>query len=215
MRPLVLSRASDSAPRTWNGTATALWSLYHFNPSSKSRKRSRRRGVASRRDEESCAGLPDNVKLRGPSMAKVTALSLLRLMASQVSSAALARHPYLCPLDHHSPSRARRDAQELRWQGKAAVLMLKMLVEAAREHGAAATAANRQCTSRGGARKSEPRRGSWCSCGRCGAWSGSWPLWIALCMARTQPTRTAPLPQQLGRPRNRFRTTIKASISGR
>ena len=94
MRPLVLSRASDSAPRTWNGTATALWSLYHFNPSSKSRKRSRRRGVASRRDEESCAGLPDNVKLRGPSMAKVTALSLLRLMASQVSSAALARHPY-------------------------------------------------------------------------------------------------------------------------
>ena len=46
--------------------------------------------------------------------------------------------------------------------------MLKMLVEAAREHGAAATAANRQCTSRGGARKSEPRRGSWCSCGRCG-----------------------------------------------
>ena len=47
--------------------------------------------------------------------------------------------------------------------------MLKMLVEAAREHGAAATAANRQCTSRGGARKSEPAsrlvvllRALWC-----------------------------------------------------
>ena len=94
MRPLVLPRLFDSALRTWSGTATVLRSLYHFNPSSKSRKRSRRRGVASRRDEESCAGLPDDVKLRGPSMAKVTALSFLRLMASQVSSAALARHPY-------------------------------------------------------------------------------------------------------------------------
>ena len=93
MRPLVLSPASDSAPRTWNGTAAARRSLYHFNPSSKSRKRSRRRGVVSRRDEESCAELPDNVKLRDPSSAKVAALSLLGLVASQVSSPALARHP--------------------------------------------------------------------------------------------------------------------------
>ena len=90
----MLSRLSDSALRTLNNTAAALRPLYGFNPSSERRKCSSRRGVASRRDEESCAGLPDNVKLRGPSMAKVTALSLLRLMASQVSSAALARHPY-------------------------------------------------------------------------------------------------------------------------
>ena len=93
MRPLVLSPASDSAPRTWNDTTAARQSLYHFNPSSKSRKCSRRRGVVSRRDEESCAELPDNVKLRDSSSAKVAALSLLGLVASQVSSPALARHP--------------------------------------------------------------------------------------------------------------------------
>ena len=51
-------------------------------------------GSACRRDEESCASLPEHVKMRDPSTAKVAALSLLELVASQVSSPALARHPY-------------------------------------------------------------------------------------------------------------------------
>ena len=85
----------------------------------------------SRRDEESCAELPDNVKLRDPSSAKVAALSLLGLVASQVGSPALARHPSFQTSDftraHPSPSRARRGPQELRWQGKAATSMLILL----------------------------------------------------------------------------------------
>ena len=51
-------------------------------------------GSACRRDEESGASLPEHVKMRDPSTAKVAALSLLELVASQVSSPALARHPY-------------------------------------------------------------------------------------------------------------------------
>ena len=104
----MLLRLSDSALRTWNNTAAALRPLYGFNPSSKtkSRKRSRRRGVASRRDEESCAELPDNIQLRDPSLAKVAALSLLGLVAAKVSSPALARSPYALWLITRHPALA-------------------------------------------------------------------------------------------------------------
>ena len=140
MRPLVLSPASDSAPRTWNGTTAALRSLYDFNPSSKSRKRSSRRGVTRRRDEESCAELPDKVKLRDPSSAKVAALSLLALVAAKVSSHDLARHPSSLWLFTRHPALAVcLRSYALRWQGKAATSMLILLVEAASVHGIAAT----------------------------------------------------------------------------
>ena len=102
----MLPRLSDSALRTLNNTAAALRPLYGFNPSSKSRKRSSRRGVASWRDEESCAELPDNVKLRAPSLAKVAALSLLGLVAAKVSSPALARSPYALWLITRHPALA-------------------------------------------------------------------------------------------------------------
>ena len=105
--PRALSCVRLCSSDLWNGTAAARRSLYHFNPSSKSRKRSRRRGVVSRRDEESCAELPDNVKLRDPSSAKVAALSLLGLVASQVSSPALARHPSSLWLITRHPALAR------------------------------------------------------------------------------------------------------------
>ena len=118
------------------------------------------------------------------------------------------RPPPLCTLDHHSPSRARRVPQELRWQGKAVSSILILLVEAARVHGVAATAALRQCTSRGAARQAEPRRGSWCSRGRCGAWSGSWPSWSSPSMPITQPTRTAPSVPLLGRARGRWGPSV-------
>ena len=55
----------------------------------------------------------------------------------------------------------------LLWQGVAMRSALKLLGKAARVHGSAEMAAIRQCTSRGAARKAEPRRGSWCSRGLC------------------------------------------------
>ena len=48
--------------------------------------------------------------------------------------------PLLCTLAHHSPSRPRRDAQELRWQGKTPRFHLKLLEEAARAQGHASAA---------------------------------------------------------------------------
>ena len=102
----MLPRLSDSALRTLNNTAAALRPLYGFNPSSERRKCSSRRGVASRRDEESCEELPDNVQLRDPSFAKVAALSLLGLVAANVSSPALARSPHALWLITRHPALA-------------------------------------------------------------------------------------------------------------
>ena len=149
----MLPRLSDSALRTWNNTAAALRPLYGFNPSSKSRKRSSRRGVASWRDEESCAELPDNVKLRAPSLAKVAALSLLGLVAAKVSSHALARHPSSLWLISRHPALAVMLRTALARQGGG--------VDAHAARGSCARARDR-CYGRGSA-VHEPRR---CSASR-------------------------------------------------
>ena len=68
--------------------------MYHFNPISKSRTHARERGVTTQRDEESCARLPDSIKLRSHSSAKVAAICPAMLAVSKVSSPAPARHPH-------------------------------------------------------------------------------------------------------------------------
>ena len=68
--------------------------MYHFNPISKSRTHARERGVTTQRDEESCARLPDSIKLRSHSSAKVAAICPAMLVVSKVSSPAPARHPH-------------------------------------------------------------------------------------------------------------------------
>ena len=59
----------------------------------RSRRCSSRACTASRASEQGCARLPDSIKLRSPSSAKVAALSSLVAMPYLVSSPALARPP--------------------------------------------------------------------------------------------------------------------------
>ena len=202
MRPLVLSRASDSAPRTWNGTAAALRSLYHFNSSSKSRKRSSRRGVACRRNEESCASLPAYFSMRDRSTTKAAGLRLAVQMASKVSSAAtvrlpfaflhITRHPVLFTCVRIRGGKASRCAFDSSGSAKLpkheGSRAQRGLAAHKPQHGSASRAASRLMV----------------LYGRRAAWSGSWPRWSAPCMPSAQTTRTATLPPLLGRAGDSF-----------
>ena len=101
------------------------------------------------------------------------------------------RAPSLCPPAHHSPSRARRVCQELRWQGTTARFRLELREEAARPRGQAAAA--RLAPLRCAGLRSRP--------GRVVAREPARPLWCmerlmaalhAPFLPRAQPTRTAP-----------------------
>ena len=144
-----------------------------FKSTRQSRKRSSRACSARRAEEQSCAELPDSIKLRDLSSPKVAALSSLVAMPYLVSSPALARHPsaHLLIICHPALAVLLRTAVARRGDALSS--------QAARQSCSCMRvcicSAGSVLTSRGAARQAESRRGSWCSRRRCGAWIGSWP----------------------------------------
>ena len=111
------------------------------------------------------------------------------------SELARTRPPPLCPSAHHSPSCARRAAQDCCGKARRCALLsscsAKLLVHAG---------VHLQCgksRSRAAALLGKPSRvAARGARGRCGAWIGSWTSWISPSMHMTQPIRTAPLPRR-------------------
>ena len=123
------------------------------------------------------------------------------------------RTPPLCPSAHHSPSRARRTAQDCCGKANRCALLsscsVKLLMHADKRlpRGRHLSEARRASAGRASPRLAGLR-------GRREAWTSSWLSWSAPCMPSMQPKHTAPLHPLFGRAGDRFRTS-DACMHGR
>ncbi len=204
--------ASETAQRTWKIPARASVPLVFSRSAGRSRRCSTRACTASRASEQGCARLPESIKLRTPSSAKVAALSMLVIMPYLVSSPALARRP---------------SAHLLIMRHPALAVLLRTAV-ARRIDALSSQAAWSSCSftrtsdcrvggtvaRRGAPRQAEPRRASLARRQRGMDQLFLLLSWSAPCMPSMQPKHTAPLHPLLGRAGHRFRAS-DACMHGR